>query len=458
MKHIILILIGLFFNFLFSQESASAKLDLIPEDALIYAEPSEVGMDYTYIHTKVDSIITNGIKEEAFPGAVVLVAKHGKIIFEKAYGYHTYDSIQPTAKDDIFDLASVTKIAGALPALMKLVDEGKLDLDKPFSEYWERWQNSKDKKDITLREILAHQAGLEPYIIFLNKVIRKNGKLKHRFVKTEPNNRFRLQAFDGLYVKDRFNRKMYRMIDRSEVSEEKKYVYSGLTFLIFPELIEQLTGDSYEYYLEKNFYLPLGAPTMGFRPSTKAFKNAIVPTEQDTIFRHTLTQGWVHDENASLLGGISGNAGLFATATDLAKLMQMYMQYGIYEGKRYYSEKTVKKFIKVQYPENENRRGLGFDKPLLGNDTLQLEDAYPAPEVGPESFGHSGFTGTFVWADPENQLVYIFLSNRVYPSRDHRNLYDLNIRTAVQQVFYQAIRENSQLQNPKSKKHNLGQK
>lgn len=413
-------------------------MDLIPEDALIYADPSDVGMDHTYLHSKVDSIMAHGIKNEAFPGAVVLVAKSGKIIFEKAYGYHSYDSIRATTTDDLFDLASVTKIAGALPPLMKLVDEGKLDLDKPFSQYWERWQRRKDKKDITLREILAHQAGLEPYIIFLDKVLKKNGSLKNRFVKSAPNSRFRHRAFEGLYVKDRFNRKMYRIIDRSEVSEEKTYRYSGLSFLIFPELIEQITGDSYKYYLEKNFYLPLGAPTMGFRPSTKGFTNEIVPTEQDTIFRHTLTQGWVHDENASLLGGISGNAGLFATAFDLAKLMQMYMQYGVYNGKRYFSEATVREFTEAQYPENDNRRGLGFDKPLLGNDTLKLKDAYPAPEVSPQSFGHSGFTGTFVWADPENQLVYIFLSNRVYPSREHRQLYDLNIRPAVQQVFYQA--------------------
>ena len=435
---ILIILFGLFSNIGFAQENLPVQINPIRPDALHHAQPKEVGLDYTKIHTKVDSIITNGIQQQAFPGAVVLVAKQGKIIFEKAYGYHTYDSIQPTATDDLFDLASVTKITGALPAIMKLVDEGKLDLDKPFSIYWKSWQKQEDKKDITLREILAHQSGLKPYIVFLNEVLKKNGKLKSRLVKTESNNRFQNQAYHGLFVKDRFKRKMYRMIDRSEVSEDKKYVYSGLTFLIFPELIEQLTGESYEYYLEKNFYLPLGIPTMGFRPSLKDFRNNIVPTEQDTIFRHTLTRGWVHDENASLLGGVSGNAGLFATASDLAKLMQMYMQYGIYNGKRYISESTVKEFIKVQYPQNENRRGLGFDKPLLGNDTLPLKKAYPAPEVGPESFGHGGFTGTFVWADPENQLVYIFLSNRVNPTRDHRNLYNLNIRPAVQQIFYQA--------------------
>ena len=236
---------------------------------------------------------------------------------------------------------------------------------------------------------------------------------------------------------------MYREIDKSTVSAERKYNYSGLSFLIFPELVEQLSGSDFEGYLQHHFYIPLGATTMGFRPKIRRFKNNIVPTEVDTFFRKTLTQGWVHDENASLLGGVSGNAGLFATAPDLAKIMQMYMQYGTYGGKRYFSEATVKEFTRVQYPKNDNRRGLGFDKPSLGNADLPLSEAYPAPEVSPESFGHSGFTGTFVWADPTHELVYIFLSNRVYPTREQRNIYDLNIRPAVQQVFYKGtISEN----------------
>lgn len=437
MKKLLFIVFSLFFGTAISQEGSAVSLHLSQEQKLSYGFPSEVGLDSSYIHTKVDSIITNGIKMEAFPGAQVLVAKDAQIIFHKAYGFHTYDSIRPVALNDIYDLASVTKIVGPLPAIMKLVDEGKLDLDKPFSTYWKPWRNIKDKKDLTLREILAHQAGLEPYIIFLNEVIKKNGKLKSRFVKRKKQNRFQNKAYEGLYVNNRFNRKMYRMINRSKVSDEKKYRYSGLTFLIFPKLIEQLTGESYEYYLEKNFYLPLGAMTLGFKPKTRNFPNQIVPTEQDTLFRHTLTQGWVHDENASLLGGVSGNAGLFSSATDLAKIMQLYQNYGSYDGKQYMSEATVKEFIKVQYPDNENRRGLGFDKPLLDNAELSLDKAYPAPEASPKSFGHSGFTGTFVWADPKNQLVFIFLSNRVNPTRENRNLYKLNIRSALQQVFYQ---------------------
>lgn len=406
------------------------------QDTLVYANPSEVGLDSTYIYTKVDSIMTLGIQKNAFPGAQILVAKDGKIVFHQSYGFHTYDSIQKVSLDDIYDLASVTKILGALPALMKLVDEGKIDLDQPFSEYWKRWAKINDKKELTLREILAHQAGLEPYIVFLNKVTTKNGKIKKRFIKNKAKRGFTNQVYNNLYVKNKFNRKMYRIIDRSKVSSEKIYKYSGLTFLIFPELVSQLTGQSFTTYLQENFYKPLGANTLGYLPKTKNFKNKIVPTELDTLFRKSLTKAWVHDENASLLGGISGNAGLFGTATDLAKIMQMYQNYGVYGGKRYFSEATLKEFTKIQYPENENRRGLGFDKPLIGNDTLPLKDAYPAPEVSLESFGHAGFTGAFVWADPKEKLVFIFLSNRVYPTRKNRNLYTLNIRGALQQVFY----------------------
>jgi len=433
MGKLYIILIGLLSVTAFSQEAAGPKGT---SSELRHASLYEVHFDSLTIHSKVDSIVTAGIHKKAFPGAQILVAKDSKIIFHKAYGFHTYDRLQAVALDDIYDLASVTKITGPLPALMKLVDEGKLDLDKPFSTYWKPWRKVKDKKWLTLREILAHQAGLTPYIVFLNKVLKKNGQVKKRFIQRRPKSGFEKQAYDGLYVKNNFDQKMHRIINRSKVSEEKKYKYSGLTFLIFPQLIEQLTGQSYEQYLAENFYAPLGASTMGFRPKTKGYTNNIVPTEQDTLFRYTLTQSWVHDENASLLGGVSGNAGLFASATDLAKLMQMYMQYGTYKGKRYIAETTVKEFIKVQYPNNENRRGLGFDKPSLQNAELPFSEAYPAPEVSADSFGHSGFTGTFVWADPTNQLVYIFLSNRVNPTREHRNLYTLKIREAVQQVFY----------------------
>ncbi|MFK7813733.1 MAG: serine hydrolase domain-containing protein [Maribacter sp.] len=438
MKKLLLLIFGLLSSVARTQEDATIPIVFKSTHELSYGTPSEVGLDSTYLYSKVDSIMALGIQKEAFPGAQLLVAKNDKIIFHQAYGFHTYDSIQPVALDDIYDLASVTKITAALPALMKLHGEGLIQLDKPFSTYWKPWQKQADKKDLTLREVLAHQAGLTPYIIFLNEVTKKNGKLKKRWVRNTSNSKFKTQAFEGLYINNRFKKKVYREISKSKVSEEKKYKYSGLTFLLYPQIVENLTGVPYSNYLRANFYDPLGNTTMGFNPKRKNFTNKIVPTEIDTLFRHQLTKDWVHDENAALMGGVSGNAGLFATAEDLARLMQLYMNYGVYDGKRYLSEATVREFTKVQYPQNENRRGLGFDKPLLNNSELNLKDAYPAPQSSPESFGHSGFTGTFVWADPKNQLVFIFLSNRVYPSRDHRQLYSLNIRTALHSVFYEA--------------------
>ena len=407
------------------------------QEALTYNSPKVVGLDSTYIHHKVDSIMTLAITEEAFPGAQLLVTKKGHIIFHEAYGYHTYDSLQKVSKNDIYDLASVTKILGPLPALMKLYEEGKINLDVPFSNYWPSWKHKKDKKKITLREILAHQAGLQPYIVFLNDVM-KNKKIKPRFVRKAKNNRFNKQAFENLYVKNNFKKKVFRKIKRSKVYQEKKYVYSGVTFLLFPTLIEQLTGTPYEEYITETFYAPLGCSTLGYNPTQKNSNLTFVPTENDSLFRKATVLGWVHDENAALLGGVSGNAGLFGTAKDLAIIMQLFIQKGFYNGKRYLKESTINEFTRVQYPENNNRRGLGFDKPLLGNDTLSIKEAYPAPVVSPESFGHSGFTGTFVWADPKNELVFIFLSNRVQPSRTHQNIYNLNIRPLLQQVFYKA--------------------
>jgi len=428
----------LLFIFLFTENVVSAQL--------IYDTPESVGYNSVYIKTKVDSIMNDAITQKAFPGAQLLVAKKGKIIFHKTYGYHSYDSIQRTEKNDIYDLASVTKITGPLPALMKLYEEGKLDLDAPFSTYWSSWKRRKDKKEITLRELLAHQSGMSPYIVFLSEVL-KDGKPKSRFIKKESKKGYTYKVYNNLYVKNRFNKKVFRKIKRSKINDEKTYLYSGLASLIYPTLIETITGENYEDYLYQNFYLPLGCEALGYNPLTKNFKNNIVPTELDTLFRKDYVKGYVHDENAALLGGVSGNAGLFATAKDMAIYMQMLLQRGTYNGKQYFKPSTVKEFIRIQYLENNNRRGLGFDKPLIGNDTLSLKEAYPAPQVSAESFGHSGFTGTFVWADPKYDLVFIFLSNRVYPSRTHSNIYNLNIRPKLQQVFYTSLNSEEKLIN-----------
>ena len=438
MRVFIFILFGIFLFSTPAQSLSQASQSSQDQTSPKLKNKNQQLWDKTLVTKAVDSIITIGIKEKAFPGAQVLVAKEGKILFHKAFGFHTYDSIQQVGLSDLYDLASVTKIIGPLPILMKLYEEGVLDLDKPFSTYWKPWRNLADKKDLTLREILAHQGGLKPYIVFVDKIMKAN-KLKRRYVRSTKSIRYQNQAYENLFIKNEFANTMYRRINKSPVANKKIYQYSGLAFLIFPKLISQLTGNSYEYYLQKHFYIPVGATELVYKPRTRYMPNPVVPTEIDTVFRKSVVNGWVHDENAALLGGISGNAGLFGTAKHLLKMMQLYQNYGVYEGRRYLAESTLREFTSIQYPENNNRRGLGFDRPLIKNEQLSIEDAYPAPEASQESFGHSGFTGTFVWVDPKYQMVYIFLSNRVYPYRSHRNLYELNVRTAVQQQFYKAF-------------------
>ncbi len=406
-----------------------------------YSSMEEEGYDSEAVHAKVDSIMSLGIREEAFPGAQLMIVKDKAVVFHETYGYHTYNKKRIVEKNDLYDLASATKITAALPSIMHLYDQKKIELDRPYSDYWTDWKKRKDKRDLTVREVLAHQAGLTPYIIFAAKTMRK-GKFKRRFLRSEKNKKFTIPVYKDLYLNKRFVNKMYRLSNRSEVSELKKYKYSGLTFIFVPELTKKLGGVDYETFLKEQIYRPLGAYSIGFNPYKYYPEESIVPTEYDDFFRKDSIKSWVHDENAALMGGVSGNAGLFSTANDLGKLMQMYMQMGTYGGDRFISEATLKEFTKVQYPENENKRGLVFDKPLLDNQERSLKRASPAPEASMESFGHGGFTGTYVWADPVHDLVYIFLSNRVYPSREHGNLYRLNIRPALMQVFYKEFNKN----------------
>lgn len=390
------------------------------------------------LERSVRRVMEEGIRHRAFPGAQVWVAVGGEEVFQGTYGFRTYDSLVEVRSDDLYDLASVTKIAAATAVLMKLYEEGRIELDIPFSTYWQPWMKRKDKRDITLREILAHQAGLEPYIVFYDHLIKPNGKDRRRLLSREPSTHHPILVYRGMYVSERMKKRMLRYINRSAVRNEKTYLYSGLFFLILPELVEQLTGRDYETYLTDEIYIPLGIEDLCYNPyHKKDYAQRVVPTEYDSIFRHSLVQGWVHDENAALLGGVSGNAGLFGTAPALLRLMQMYANMGVMEGVRIFDSSTVREFTRVQYPDHQNRRGLGFDKPLIGNADSTLHSAYPAPSASPESFGHAGFTGTFVWADPTYDLIFVLLTNRVYPTRGHRAFYELHIRSRLHQIFYQ---------------------
>lgn len=410
---------------------------------LKYTLPEEIGMQSAKLNGAIDSIVNNALDKKAFPGCNVLVAKDGKVIFRKAYGFHTFEKHRPTQLDDLYDLASVTKISGGLPGVLKLYDEGKIGLDKPVADYFPDWKNRlfhrSDKSDVTVRELYAHQSGLVPFIGLYKQTIG-NGKPSPKWYTSVPDKKHPLCVAPDMYLDKKFLKIVNREIRQTPLKTRGKYVYSDLPLVITPQIVEYISGTGFNQYLESNFYRPLGANELTYLPLQKFPRERIAPTELDDYYRFQLIQGTVHDESAAVLGGISGNAGLFGSANDLGKLMQMYLQMGTYGGKQYVSEATMKEFTRVQFPQSKNRRGLIFDKPSLKLDSLKPADAYPCPEVSPESFGHSGFTGTFVWMDPKCGLMYVFLSNRVYPTRNNSLISDLNVRTEILSAIYKQMK------------------
>ncbi len=403
-----------------------------------YARPEACGIDQAILDTSISKIANEGILEQAYPGCQILVAKDRKIIYHKQFGHHTYFRSKKVKEDDVYDLASVTKILGSLPALMKLVDEQKIDLDNNLSKYWPDFKNS-NKKNLKFREVLAHHAGLSAWIPYWKETVNSDGTFKSKMYSFVESKSHKIPVNHNMYLNGNMKKVFYKQIKESPLSQRKKYKYSGLAFFLYPEIISNITGTEYTKYINTNFYHSLGAYTLTYRPLDKFNIKRIIPTEFDEIFRHTIIRGYVHDESAAMFGGISGNAGLFSTINDVAKIMQMYLQMGRYGGKKYISNSVMNEFTRCQYESDKNRRGLGFDKPLLNNNELSIEETYPAISASRSSFGHSGFTGTFVWADPEYDLIFIFLSNRVYPTRKNRKLYDLNIRPRILQSIYDSF-------------------
>jgi CubicO group peptidase (beta-lactamase class C family) len=345
--------------------------------------------------------------------------------------YHDTVQVQRT---DLYDLASISKIASALPALMKLHSEGKFDLNASIDDYLPYFKGS-NKAGVPFRDILAHQARFKPWIPYWTSTRRRNGSYRWFTIKADSSRRFPVKLADNMYLHRNYQKKIFRAIKKSPLEAEAKYLYSGLLFYLLPTIVEKLSGEDYLTYLYQNFYEPLGATTLTYKPLDTFPAERIVPTENDYLFRRQPIAGRVHDEGAIMMGGVSANAGLFTNANDLAKLMQMYLDEGEYGGRRYVSAATMREFTRYQFPDNDNRRGLGFDKPYFE----RSEDGNAAVSASDASFGHSGFTGTFTWADPEYDLVYVFLSNRVHPTRDNTRLYQLSTRTKIQQVLYDAI-------------------
>jgi beta-N-acetylhexosaminidase len=415
-------------------------IEIKKNSRLKYTLPEEVGISSAYLKHQIDSLAELGLAQKAYPGCQVLIAKDGCVIFQKCYGYHTYEKVIPVKEEDLYDLASLTKIIGPVPALMKLYGEGKFKLDIPFSTYWPAFKGT-DKERITPRQMLAHQSRLKSGISFWSETLLDNRQLDPLTFQDRPSTQFDIRVSSHLYMNRDHIQKMYDLIRDSKLLPQAKYVYSDLPFYLFPKVIENLTGENYEEYLQKTFFRPLGASTITYNPYNHFPISQIAPTENDDFFRNELIQGFVHDEGAAMMGGVSGNAGLFATTNDLAKVMQLYLQNGYYGGQRLIDPASLAEFTKVQYPERQNRRGLGFDKPFINNYLYRLQNAYPAPDASPESYGHSGFTGTFTWVDPKKQILFIFMTNRIYPTRNNPLLSRLNIRSAMLQAIYNSIRK-----------------
>jgi len=370
---------------------------------------------------KIDSLIENSIELKAFPGAQ-LYLKNPDYTYSKSYGFHTYDSLIKVEQDHLYDLASITKTLAATLAIMKLYDEKKLRLDDIISKYIKKL-NGSNKKNSSFHELLIHQSGWKPYISHQLSLIKKNGKLKSRFIDDESSKK-RIQIANNLFIKKSYYNKIVRKIKRTKIKSKGEYLYSGLFFCLVPEIVKNISGESFQNYLYENFYSKIGVSLM-FNPAKNYQLNKIVPTENDVTFRKQLIQGYVHDETAAIMGGISGNAGLFGSANDVGKISELLLNEGKLNTEQILNESTVKYFSNPENYKNERAiRGLGFDKPRLtssGNIT-------PSQKFSDLSYGHTGFTGTFFWIDPEKETIIVLLTNRVYPSRSYENLYDLDVR------------------------------
>ena len=399
--------------------------------------PENAGMSSEFLTRKIDSIVNIGLKAKAFPGCEVMVARKGIVVFQKTYGFHTYDNRTPLQKDDLFDLASVTKISSTLAGLMLLDSEGKFSVDRKLGDYLPDFRRT-NKENLLMKDLLAHQAGLRDWIPFWKETVKPDSTFKRKIFSHEYSEKYPLKVADDLFINRNYRKKIFSEIKKSPLGE-KKYVYSDLTFIIATGIIESLTGQKWYDFVTNNIYHKIGAFDIGFNPYLKYPLSRIVPTEYDSLFRRQLLHGTVHDEGAAMLGGISGHAGLFATANDLMKLMELYRRMGDYGGEQIISKNVLEEYTRVQFPENKNRRGLGFDKPFLNNPELSPAEAYPAVSATPKSFGHSGYTGTFVWIDPVYEISYIFFSNRVYPTRNNNQLSDLNIRPYILQAIFDSI-------------------
>lgn len=405
-------------------------------ERLVVASPESVAIDGQKLD-KIDELCNELISKGAAPGCVVLVAKDSKIIYKKAFGYHTYERITPMSVENIFDLASVTKISAMTMSIMKLSGEGRIDVQKPMSQYLSDLKGS-NKESLLLVDILSHQAGLQAWLKFYEATLDKSGGLvkpSYQFYRTQFTDGFTLPITANLYLKKNYDEEIYKEIIKTDMRQSRDYKYSDLGLILSTKMIKEQTGRTLDEYTQEQFYRPMGLKSMGYKPWARMSVSNIPPTEEDGYYRMGRVQGYVHDMAAAMLGGVSGHAGLFSNAQDLATLYQMMLNGGTYAGVQYLKPEVIKQFT-MRVP-GSTRRGIGFDMKELDASKTQTV----AASASSETYGHTGFTGICVWVDPKVNLIYVFLSNRTYPNMDNNKLGNLDYRIKIHQVIYDAMKK-----------------
>lgn len=407
-----------------------------------YGIPEEVGMDATTLE-RIDAVVQQALDSGAAPGCDIVVARNGKIVFNKAYGWKTYDRADPVTPETIYDLASITKVAATLQTVMFMHEKKLIDINKKISVYLPELKQT-NKKDFIIKDILTHQAGLWPYLPYWLQTMKDSMLLPNYYSKNQSAD-YPFPVSKDLFAAKSMKDSLWQWIIKAKIRDKKPktpydYTYSDMGFYMLQHLAEKLLNQPIEDFLAQNLYEPIGATTTGFLPLNRFPENRIAPTEVDKQFRGSKLTGYVHDQGAAMHGGVAGHAGLFSSANDLAKLGQMWLQKGSYGGQQFYKPETLEYFIHKQY--ETSRRGLGWDKPTI-SDWNGPTSLYASPMT----FGHTGFTGTAIWVDPEFNLVFVFLSNRVYPDMFNTKLLTANIRPRIQDIIYQSIFEYCKGQN-----------
>jgi beta-N-acetylhexosaminidase len=397
-----------------------------------FTAPENVGMN-AYVLSQIDGIAKKAIDNKMTPGIQVLVARRGKVIYQKSFGYHDYTNTVKTVNSDIYDIASLTKIVSTLPNVMQQYDQKKINLETTLGDMLPIFKNS-DKSNIHFKELLSHYAQLQPWIPFYESTLDANKKPSDKYYRKIADGQFSLQVADSLFLRNDYHDTIMKKIIDSKLLPKKEYKYSDFTFIILRDYLEKVTGKKLNELSEEQFFGPLGMNNTTYNPLNRFSRYIIPPTEVDNYFRYQTIDGYVHDMAAAMDGGVAGHAGIFSNSMDVAKIMQLYLQKGNYGGRQYFSAQTFDEFNTCHYCAEGNRRGLGFDKPQLPGTAGPTCGCVPM-----SSFGHTGFTGTIAWADPENEIVYVFLSNRTFPEAAVNTLSKENIREDIQKLIYAAI-------------------